>query len=182
MTYADVEKKRHHRGCWCPELKGTTAIVTGAGGFRSLGRSIALDLARQGVNIVLTDLERDAATLPQEERDIGWQGIHSVAKDIEAAGAGALPLFSDVSDAASVDHVVAAAMARFGGIDFLVNNAGAPVGKDRGPVVGIPPDAWMRVVNVNLNGTFLMSRAVAQSMIARGQGGAIVNISSAASR
>jgi NAD(P)-dependent dehydrogenase (short-subunit alcohol dehydrogenase family) len=157
----------HPRGVWCPELAGKTAIVTGAGGERGIGRCIALELARQGVNIVLTDVGR-----PPD----------GVAEQVVAAGAAALPLMADVGDPRSADEVVAAAIDRFGGVDFLINNAGAPLAGDRVPVVDLPLDEWNRVLGVNLNGAFLMSQAAARVMIDQGRGGAIVNISSAASR
>jgi 3-oxoacyl-[acyl-carrier protein] reductase/meso-butanediol dehydrogenase/(S,S)-butanediol dehydrogenase/diacetyl reductase len=171
-----------HRGRWCPELKGKCAIVTGAGRFRSIGRQIALELARQGVNIVLTGTGRDPSRFPSEEREIGWNDITSVAAEVKAAGADALPLVSDVGDPRSVDGVMAAAIDRFGGIDVLINNAGAAIGADRAPVVELAVEEWNRVLRVNLDGAFLMSRAAAQAMIARGKGGAIVNISSIGSR
>jgi 3-oxoacyl-[acyl-carrier protein] reductase/meso-butanediol dehydrogenase/(S,S)-butanediol dehydrogenase/diacetyl reductase len=167
------------RGCWCPELKGKTAIITGAGGARGLGKDIALELARQGVNVVLTDISPPGAAPAQGD---GWQGVASVAALVEAAGAAALPLVSDITDPQSVDAVVAGTIERFGGIDFLVNNAGAAVAGDRVPVTDMPLAEWNRVLGVNLNGSFLMSRAVGKAMIERGQGGAIVNISSIASR
>jgi NAD(P)-dependent dehydrogenase (short-subunit alcohol dehydrogenase family) len=147
-----------------------------------LGRSIALELARQGVNIVLTDIARVTAQLPSHEREIGWAGIDSVAAEVEAAGASALALVSDVGDPHAAEALVAAAMERFGTIDFLVNNAGAAVAGDCAVVTELPVEDWDRVMRVNLNGTFLMSRAVARILVERGQGGAIINISSVAAR
>jgi 3-oxoacyl-[acyl-carrier protein] reductase len=167
------------RGCWCPELKGKTAIVTGAGGARGMGKDIALELARQGVNLVLTDITPSGAAAVQSD---GWQGLASMAALVVQTGAAALPLISDITDPQSVDDVVVRAAERFGGIDFLVNNAGAAVAGDRVPVTDMPLEEWNRVLGVNLNGAFLMSRAVGKAMIERGQGGAIVNISSIASR
>jgi 3-oxoacyl-[acyl-carrier protein] reductase/meso-butanediol dehydrogenase/(S,S)-butanediol dehydrogenase/diacetyl reductase len=171
-----------NRGCWCPELKGRTAIITGAGRFRSIGRQIALELARQGVNIVLTGTGRDPARYPAEEREIGWKDIASVAEEVQAAGAGALSVVSDVSDAAAVESVIAATTNRFGAVDILINNAGAAVGADRVPVSEIAEEEWNRVLRTNLDGAFLMARAVARAMIRREQGGAIVHISSIAAR
>jgi 3-oxoacyl-[acyl-carrier protein] reductase len=170
------------RGCWAPELKGRTAIVTGAGRHGSIGHGIALELARQGVNLVLTGTGRDPASFPEAERRIGWRDIDSVAEEVAAAGAQALPVVSSVADPAAIDRLVAQAVEHFGGIDILVNNASTAVGEDRVPMVDLSLDEWDRVIDTNLRGAFLMSQAVARAMIARGQGGAILNISSVASR
>jgi 3-oxoacyl-[acyl-carrier protein] reductase len=174
-----IETTAPQGGCWCPELAGKTAIVTGAGGARGLGKEIALELARQGVNIVLVDLH---ATGTAAEQKSGWNGIASVAEQIEAAGAAALPIAADITDPMAVDALIANSLAHFGGIDFLVNNAGAAVGADRVPVTEMPFAEWNRVLAVNLNGAFLMSRAMGKALLEGGRGGAIVNISSIASR
>src|SRR5437868_3197334 len=65
-----VERARASRGRWAPELAGRTAIVTGAGRLRSIGRSVALELARQGVNLVLTGTGRSPDAYPPEEKEI----------------------------------------------------------------------------------------------------------------
>jgi 3-oxoacyl-[acyl-carrier protein] reductase len=166
---------------WCGGLEGKVAIVTGAGGYNGLGRRISLELAAHGVSVVVSDI---AASRSSTGGDTGasWRGIASLAEEIEAMGAQALPIEADVTDPAAIERVLNQTIARFGGIDFLVNNAGAPVGKDRVPVIDLPLAEWARVLDVNLNGTFLMSQAVARHMAARNAGGAIVNISSIASR
>lgn len=170
------------RGVWAPELKGKTAIVTGAGRLRSIGRPIALELARQGVNIVLTGTGRAPEHFPPDEQEIGWRDIESVADEVRAAGAEALALVSDVSNPDAVDAMVQQAVARFGRLDIMVNNAGAARGNDRVPVVDLAVETWRKVIDVNLTGTFLASRAAARQMIAQGEGGSILNISSIASR
>jgi 3-oxoacyl-[acyl-carrier protein] reductase/meso-butanediol dehydrogenase/(S,S)-butanediol dehydrogenase/diacetyl reductase len=164
---------------WCGGLRGKVALITGAGGYNGLGRQIALELARHGANLIVTDI---AAPPVASQNAAEWRGISSLAEEIEALGARALPIVSDVTDPVSADAVLKQAVETFGGVDFLVNNAGAPVGNDRVHVVDLPVEAWNKVLQVNLNGTFLMSQAVARHMIARGKGGAIVNISSIASR
>lgn len=182
MNASGATGQADHRGCWCPELKGKTAIITGAGRYRSIGRQVALELARQGVNLVLTGTGRDPASYPAEERRIGWRDIDGVAAEAEAAGAKALPIVSDVGDAGSVDEMIAATIDRFGGIDILVNNAGAARGADRVPIADVPVEEWEKVLRINLDGAFLMSRAAARAMIDQSRGGAIINISSIASR
>jgi 3-oxoacyl-[acyl-carrier protein] reductase/meso-butanediol dehydrogenase/(S,S)-butanediol dehydrogenase/diacetyl reductase len=170
------------RGVWAPELRGKTAIVTGAGRLRSIGRPVALELARQGVNVVLTGTGRSPDRFPPDERQIGWRDVESVADEVRAAGAGALALVSDVRDPAAVEELVRRAVAAFGRLDILVNNAGAARGEDRVPVVDLAVEAWRAVIDTNLTGTFLASRAAARQMIAQGQGGCILNISSVAGR
>ena len=98
MTDDYVTRAHVSRGVWAPELQGRTAIVTGAGRLRSIGRAICLELARQGVNVVLTGTGRDPSRYPPEEQEIGWRDIESVAEEIRQAGAQALPLISDVAD------------------------------------------------------------------------------------
>lgn len=171
-----------NRGCWAPELKGRTAVITGAGRLRSIGREIALELARQGVNIVLTGSGKSPDLYPEDEKAIGWRDIDSVAEEVVAAGAQALPLVSDAGDPAAVAALIAAAEQRFGGIDILINNASAAVGADRAPIVDLNLAVWDHLMHVNLRGAFLVGQAAARSMVARGQGGSIVNISSIASR
>ena len=170
------------RGVWAPELQGKAAIVTGAGRLRSIGRPVALELARQGVNVVLTGTGRPPDRYPPDEQTIGWRDIESVAEEVRAAGAEALALVSDVSDPDAVEELVRRAVARFGRLDIVVNNAGAARGDDRVPVVDLAVETWRKVIDVNLTGTFLASRAAARQMIAQGQGGCIINISSIASR
>jgi 3-oxoacyl-[acyl-carrier protein] reductase len=184
MTSEFVQRALVSRSVWAPELKGKTAIVTGAGRLRSIGRPVALELARQGVNIVLTGTGRAPEHYPQDEKDVGWRDIESVADEIRAAGAqaGALALVSDVSDPAAVAETVDKAVERFGSVDILVNNAGAARAGDRIPLVDLPLDEWERVMRVNLTGAFLMAQAAARRMIAQAKGGSIINISSIASR
>ena len=98
------------------------------------------------------------------------------------SGRRALPLVSDVRDPQAVEALAARVLAEFGRIDFLVNNAGSTRGSDRVPALDLPLSEWQRVLGTNLDGTFYMSRCFARQMVALGQGGAIVNISSIAGR
>jgi len=148
-------------------LDGKVAVVTGAGRMRSIGRAIAVELARAGCDLVVTGTGR--GNLTDEERDAGWRDIESVA---EETGGRAEVL--DVSDADAVDALAG----RLGRVDIVVNNAAPGRAGDRVPVVDMDREAWHRVIDVNLHGAFYMSQAFARTMLTHGNGGCIVNISS----
>jgi meso-butanediol dehydrogenase/(S,S)-butanediol dehydrogenase/diacetyl reductase len=154
------------------------AIVTGAAGMRGIGRAIALRFARDGLRIVLVDIERSPAQMPEAEVAVDWRGIDSVREEIVAAGGQALAVHADITDPAQVNAACERAIAAFGAIDVLVNNARAGVGRDRAPVVDLDPLEWDRVLAVNARGTFLFAQAVARHLVARGGPGRIINMSS----
>ena len=168
------------------DLNGKVAIVTGAGGRNGIGRAIATRLAREGADVVVTDIPESVTAIRAEDRADGWEGLPSVVKEIEAEGRQALGIFSDVSDSAQVDDMVNQTLDRFGKIDILVNNAGSRPGRDRVPVVDLEEDAFDEVMRVNVRGTYLCSRAVARHMVARSNagdaGGKIIIISSGAGK
>jgi 3-oxoacyl-[acyl-carrier protein] reductase/meso-butanediol dehydrogenase/(S,S)-butanediol dehydrogenase/diacetyl reductase len=163
-------------------LEGKVAIVTGAGRMRSIGRPIALALARAGCDVVLTGTGRAREHYPEDEQRAGWRDIDSVADDIRSLGRRALPVVSDVSKAEAVQALVERVVREFGKVDVLVNNAGATRGTDRVPVLDLAVSEWHRVIDTNLHGTFYMSKACAARMVTQGHGGSIVNISSLAAR
>ncbi len=163
-------------------LEGKVAVVTGAGRMRSIGRPIAVALARAGCDVVLTGTGRSPDRYPPEEREAGWRDIESVADEVRAAGRRALALVSDVSDLAAVQALAAQVVSEFGRVDVVVNNAGAARGDDRVPVTQIDPSQWRTVIDVNLTGSFYMCRTFGQAMIDAGNGGSIINISSIAGK
>ena len=164
------------------DLNGKVAIITGAGGRHGIGRAIALRLAQEGADVVVTDIQRSTDAMRPEDRQAGWRGLDSVVGEIEALGRQALGLFSDVSDPAQGSDIVAQTLDRFGHIDILANNAGSQPGRDRVLLVDLEEDAFDEVMRVNVKGTYLCSRAVATHMIARGGGGKIIIISSGAGK
>ena len=164
------------------DLNGKVAIVTGAGGRHGIGRAIATRLAREGADVVVTDIPQSVDAIRPEDQLEGWEGLPSVVREIEAEGRQSMGLFSDVSDSGQVDAMVGEVLARFGHIDILVNNAGSRPGRDRVPVVELEEDAFDEVMRVNVRGTYLCSRAVARHMVARNQGGKIITISSGAGK
>ena len=163
-------------------LEGKVAVVTGAGRMRSIGRSIALEMAKAGCDVVITGTGRSPDRYPDAEKAAGWKDIESVAEEIRAVGKKALPLVSNVADEGSVQDLLKATITEFGGCDFIINNAGAARGEDRVPVVDMPIEQWDTVLNVNLRCTFLMSRIFGKHLIEADNGGAIVNISSIAGK
>ena len=165
-----------------PPLEGKVAIVTGAGRHNGIGRHIALALARQGTDVAITGSGRPPETYPDDEKAMGWRDIDSVADEIRALGRRALPLVIDISKADQVQRLVDETRRELGRIDILVNNAAAARGNDRVPVVQLEEAEWRKVIEVNLTGTFLVTKAVAQALIEQGEGGRIVNISSIAGR
>jgi 3-oxoacyl-[acyl-carrier protein] reductase len=159
-------------------LDDKVAVVTGAGRMRSIGRPIAVELARAGCDVVLTGTGRSPERYPDDEKAAGWRDIESVAEEVTALGRRALAVVSDVSDPDAVDALAEQVVDEFGRVDIIVNNAGAARGADRVPVVELAVDLWRTVIDVNLNGSFYMSRAFGQRLVAQGNGGCIVNISS----
>lgn len=164
------------------ELSGKVAIVTGAGRMRSIGRKIATTLARAGASVVITGTGRSPDSFPEDEKLAGWRDIESVADEIRENGGKALPLITDISSEASTAETMRKTLDTFGKLDVLVNNAALSRGTDRVPVVDLDFEMFKKVYDVNVNGTFLMSKAAARAMLDQGGGGNIVNISTVASR
>ncbi|GAC1438046.1 MAG: SDR family oxidoreductase [Chloroflexota bacterium] len=141
-------------------LQGKVAIVTGAG--TGIGKGIATVFAQEGAQVVV-----DYVGAPD--------AAQSTVDAITAAGGKAMAVSADVTKAAEVDALIAAAVSHYGRLDIFVNNAGV---EKKMPFVETPEDYWDFVVAVNLKGPFLCSKAAARQMIAQGGGGRIINISS----
>lgn len=142
-------------------LEGKVAIVTGAS--PNIGGTLAAGLAHEGAKVLCTDLSPDVAK--------------AAAHRIEEAGGEAAHLAGDVTDPAHAQEAVALAVGRWGGIDVLVNNA---VFFQQQGVLDMGYDAFRRQIDVILGGSFLFTRAVAESMIAQGRTGSIINVLSTA--
>ena len=140
------------------DLSGKVALVTGGNG--GIGKGIALGLARAGANIAVVARNQD-------------KSARAVA-ELEALGIQAVSIRCDVTDVDDVDTAVAACVERFGGLDIVVNNSGVNVRK-------LPHELdlaeWQTVIDVNLTGVFLMSKAAYPEMVKRG-GGKVINIGS----
>ena len=138
--------------------KDRIAVVTGAS--RGIGRSISLALAAKGATIVAVDMDQAATD--------------AIVAELQAAGAKALAVVGNVTVSADVERMIEAAMEAFGRVDILVNNAG--ITRD-GLLMRMKDEDWDAVLNVNLKGAFLCTRA-AFKVMSKQRYGRIVNIAS----
>ena len=137
-------------------LDGAVAAVTGAG--TGIGREIALRLAAEGADVVLTGRSTDA--------------MAEVAEQIRGSGRRALPVAMDLRDPASIEAAARAAEEEFGRVDVLVNNSG--VGGPSKPLWEIEAEEWEDTFRVNVTGTFLACKAFLPGMVARRTGSVVV--------
>jgi len=142
------------------DLKNKNALITGAG--KGIGKAIAIALAEEGVNVIL--VARTQSDIDQLAIETSKLGVKSLA------------LTADVSDINSINSAVEKALAEFGHIDILINNAGIGT---FGNFLELEPSTWERIIQVNLMGTYYTTRAVIPNMIER-KTGDIINISSTA--
>ena len=140
-------------------LEGKTALVTGAA--TGIGRAISVALAAAGARVAVNHMGRAGEA-------------RQVVKIIAAAGASAIEVEADVTKAANVERMVAKVRAALGPIDILVNNAGVLLEK---PLLETTEEDWDFVVDTDLKGVFLCSRAVLPGMMERG-GGTVINVAS----
>ena len=169
-------------------LEGKVAVVTGGG--NGIGRACCLRFADEGADVVVADVLEDPC--------------RAVAAEVQRRGRGATSLTFEAADPAANDELVAASVARFGGIDILVTAAGVlhgdyrsgDIDRDRAAferigagivdparrIIDTSLDEWRRVLDINLTGTFLAVRAVAAHMVAQDRGGAIITIASIAAK
>ncbi|MDO9068452.1 MAG: 3-oxoacyl-[acyl-carrier-protein] reductase [Deltaproteobacteria bacterium] len=138
--------------------KGKIAVITGAS--RGIGRSIALALAAQGATIVAVDMDQAATD--------------AVVLELQAAGGKALAVVGNVTVPADVERMIDAATEAFGRVDVLINNAG--ITRD-GLLMRMKDEDWDAVLNVNLKGAFLCTRA-AFKVMSKQRYGRIINIAS----
>ncbi|WP_342430833.1 SDR family oxidoreductase [Neobacillus sp. FSL H8-0543] len=142
------------------DLTGKVAIVTGGG--RGLGQQIAEGFAEAGANVVVCSRKLDACV--------------EVSEGLKKLGVDSLALKCDVTNPDDVSNVVKQTLEKFGRIDILVNNSGATWGA---LVEEMPLEAWKKVVDVNVTGTFIMTQAVGKVMLEQ-KYGKIINIASVA--
>lgn len=139
------------------DLNGKVALVTGAA--RGIGQAIAATLATNGARLIYADVDGPAV------------------REAASASPGALAVELDIGNESQVSVAIAGVVAEMGRIDILVNNAGVNTAKHRVNIDQFPIEEWQRIVNIDLTGTYLVSKAVSRIMIEQ-CAGRIVNISS----
>jgi 3-oxoacyl-[acyl-carrier protein] reductase len=142
-------------------LREQVAVVTGAS--RGIGRAIAQEFAKLGANVVVNYANSS-------------QAAEDLVSEITAAGGNAIALQADVSKAEEVDTLISTVLEKFNQIDILVNNAG--ITRDT-LLLRMKPEDWQAVINLNLTGLFLCTRAVSKGMLKK-RSGRIINIASVA--
>ncbi len=160
------------------------ALVTGAARPRGIGRATAMRLARDGYDVACLDIARPYAEAPAH--GVGSaDDLDSVVADIAGLGNGrrAVAVRADVSSEDEVEAAVASASEALGTITRVANVAGGSgFGFGVGPLINVAPSEFRRVLDVNVTGTWLVSKACASRMIAAGVGGRICNVSSQAGK
>jgi NAD(P)-dependent dehydrogenase (short-subunit alcohol dehydrogenase family) len=141
------------------DLKGKAAIVTGGSG--ALGRAVSHGLAAYGVDVSVCSIEQ--------------QALEEISREIRGTGQRALPIFCDVTNPDDVKKMVSRTVDEFGRVDILFNAAGIA---HRELAVEMPIEDWQKVIDINVKGTLLCCRAVAEVMIPQGRGGSIVLVGS----
>lgn len=161
---------------------GTVALVTGAARPRGIGRATALRLAQDGADVACLDIARPYDDAPAHAVATA-DDLDSLVAEIEALGRRAVAVRADVSDADEVEAAVTAATDALGTITAVANVAGGSgPGFGMGPLVALPDAEFRRVFEVNVTGTWLVSKACASRMVSAGVPGRICNVSSQAGK
>jgi len=155
------------------KLEGKVALVTG--GARGLGRAYVLHLARLGADVVINDIDLNAAQEYNESLN-----AETVMAEVEALGRRALGVEADVADKTAVESMITQALNRFGRLDILVNNAGGNLrSHNEQSASGTPEEHYHYLMNLNLTGTIFCCQAASGPM-REAQSGKIVNVASQA--
>jgi len=161
-------------------LKGKTAVITGSGRRGGLGEAIALRLAKDGANIVISDLgaPRDAAT--GAEHIGSTDEMKSIAAELRETDVEASTCVCDVRSLEDVRNLAKHAVDTHGSLDIWINNAG--IGYIMKPLLEVTENDWRAVIDVNLSGSFFGVKAAAEIMVPQKTGGRIINIASQAAK
>lgn len=161
-------------------FSGKTAVITGSGRRKGLGEAIALRLAAEGANIVISDIGKAADPATPAEHIGATAEMEAIAADIRQAGVSASTKVCDVRDLEQMRALARHAVDTHGSLDIWVNNAG--IGYIMKPLLDVTADDWRAVIDVNLTGCFFGIKAAAEVMVKAGKGGRIVNIASQAAK
>jgi NAD(P)-dependent dehydrogenase (short-subunit alcohol dehydrogenase family) len=163
-------------------IEGKVALVTGAARRRGIGRATALRLADEGADVACVDIARPIAGF-EGHATASADELDEVVEEIRGRGRRAVALRADVTSWQEVHDAVDRCVAELGRVDLVANVAGGSgVGMGVGPLVAIGEHEFDAVVDLNLKGTWMVSRACAVQMVAQGDGGRIVNVSSQAGK
>ena len=144
-------------------LDGKIGLVTGAGS--GIGRAAAIEMARDGADLALVDINREA--------------LDETADLVRQLDRRAVSIQADLRNVAEIDRMVGEAVVALGGVDILVNSAGVTWRRD---FLDITEDDWDRIIEINAKGAFFCMQRVAKEMIEQGRGGRIVNMASIAGK
>jgi len=163
-------------------FEGHVALVTGAARSRGIGRATAVALARGGADVACLDIAHPYADAPFHGTGSGDE-LEALAAELREHDVRALTVQADISDEVAVEEAVARASEELGTITLVANVAGGSgPGFGLGPLLAVPADEFRRVLDVNVVGTWLVSKACATRMVAAGMGGRICNVSSQAGK
>jgi len=154
-------------------VEGKVALITGAA--RGQGRAHAVRLAAEGADIIAIDICRQLDTVPYPLATP--DELAETAKLVEQQDRRVVAVEADVRDLKALEAAVAQGVAELGGIDVVIANAGIGT---FGPSLELPEDTWQEMIDVNLTGVWKTIRAAGPAMIAGGQGGSIIIVSSTA--
>lgn len=159
--------------------KGKVAFITGAGSKRGMGRAIALRLAAAGANVAVAD--KYLAPRSLFDGDERWHGLDEEVDEIRNLGQEGLAIKMDICNSQECNDAVKKILDKFGRIDILVHCA-AIRGPVDVPVTNFKDEDWDELIDINLNGTYFVSKPVVQHMVERGGPGKIIHISSAGAK
>lgn len=167
-------------------LQSMTALVTGCGRFRGIGRGIALALAKAGADVAVADITEEGTRNDHEsgedDREAAWKGLPSLVEELTGMNRRAIAVTGDVAVRSDAERMVAQTVEHLGQVDILINNAAAPHGEDRNLMWEVPEAAFDEVLRVDAKGVFIMSTPVIKHLLERKAPGRIINMSSGAGR
>ncbi len=161
-------------------LEGKTAIITGSGRDKGIGKGIAMAFADAGCNVVISDIGivKDHRF---DESHIGTNDeMEAIVQEAKDKGVDAIGVACDVRSESEVENLISTTVDHFGSFDIMVNNAG--IGYLMEPLIDFKEESWNAVLDVNLKGAFLCTKHSAKHMINQGTSGRIINIASQAAK